>query len=57
MLFSSLAAAIHFGLRLSIGSVQGLLSLLLFTKVILYQVRLLCIASSAIPVPGKLSKS
>lgn len=48
LLFSSLAAAVRFGLRLSIGSVQGLPKLLLVIKVILNQVRILCITSFAV---------
>lgn len=54
LLISSLSGAVLFGLRLSVGSVQGLPKLLLFIKVILNQVRLLCITSFAVPVPRKL---
>lgn len=53
LLFSSLAAAVRFGLRLSIGSVQGLPKLLVVIKVILSQVRILCITNFAVPTPRK----
>lgn len=53
LLFSSLAAAARFGLRLSIGSVQGLPKLLLVIKVILNQVRILCITNFAVPISRK----